>query len=110
MEKFLVARFDVYSNPGNHNLTTPYLLDVQADLFDSLDSRMVIPLRSMDNFPNVKLPTRLTPVLTIVGKEYLLEVPKMGAVPKRVLKTPVVSLVDEQVKIISALDFLFQGY
>lgn len=41
---------------------------------------------------------------------YLLEVPKMGAVPKRILKTPVTLLVEEQVKIISALDFLFQGY
>ncbi|WP_341238088.1 CcdB family protein [uncultured Limnobacter sp.] len=105
-----MARFDVYSNPGNHKLVTPYLLDVQADLLDGLDSRMVIPLRSMDNFPSVKLPTRLTPVFAIKGKEYLLEVPKMGAVPKRVLKTPVVSLVDEQVTILSALDFLFQGY
>ena len=105
-----MARFDVYSNPGKHNLTTPYLLDVQADLLDGLNSRMVIPLRSMDNFPSVKLPTRFTPVFAIKGKEYLLEVPKMGAVPKRMLKAPVVSLIDEQVRIISALGFLFQGY
>lgn len=105
-----MARFDVYSNPGDHSLTTPYLLDVQTDLLDGLESRMVIPLRSKEHFPNVKLPVRLTPVFTIKGKDYLLEVPKMGAVPKRILKIPVVSLVDEQVKIISALDFLFQGY
>jgi toxin CcdB len=105
-----MARFDVYLNPGDHKLTTPYLLDVQADLLDGLDSRMVIPLRNKEHFPNVKLPARLTPVFSINGKEFLLEVPKMGAVPKRVLKAPVGSLVDEQVKIISALDFLFQGY
>lgn len=105
-----MARFDVYANPGDHKLTTPYLLDVQADLLDGLDSRMVIPLRSRDHFPDVKLPSRLTPMFAINGKEYLLEVPKMGAIPKRVLKAPVVSLVAEQVKIISALDFFFQGY
>lgn len=105
-----MARFDVYFNPGDHSLTTPYLLDVQADLLDGLESRMVIPLRSKDHFPNVKLPARLTPVFAIKGKDYLLEVPKMGAVPKRILKAPVVSLADQQVKIISALDFLFQGY
>ena len=105
-----MARFDVYPNAGDHSPSTPYLLDVQADLLDGLESRMVIPLRSKDHFPNVKLPLKLTPVFTIDGKEYLLEVPKMGAVPKRILKTPVTSLVEDQVKIISALDFLFQGY
>ena len=59
-----MARFDVYANPGEHKLTTPYLL----------------------------------------------EVPKMGAVPKRILKEPVESLLAEQNKIMSALGFLFQGY
>lgn len=105
-----MARFDVYANPGAHASTTPYLLDVQSNLLDALDSRMVIPLRSLEHFAQVKLPTRLTPVLSIQGKEYLLETPKMGAVPRRVLKDCVASLNDEQARITAALDFLFQGY
>jgi len=105
-----MARFDVFPNPGAHALTTPYLLDVQSDLLDGLDSRMVIPLRSLEHFPAVKLPTRLTPVLQVNGKDYLLETPKMGAVPQRILKTPVVCLIDAQDQIAAALDFLFQGY
>ncbi len=105
-----MARFEVYPNPGSHANTTPYLLDVQSDLLDGLDSRMVIPLRSLDHFAKVKLPTRLTPVINIQGKDYLLETPKMGAVPQRILKSPVTSLAAEQVQITAALDFLFQGY
>ena len=105
-----MARFDVYANPGAHASTTPYLLDVQSNLLDGLDSRMVIPLRSLEHFAQVKLPTRLTPVLSIQGKDYLLETPKMGAVPQRVLKSPVTSLADKQAQIGVALDFLFQGY
>ena len=105
-----MARFDVYANPGNHATTTPYLLDVQSDLLDGLDSRVVIPLRRLERFPKVKLPTRLTPVLTVAGEDLLLETPKMGAVPQRILKSPVVSLADRQQDIASALDFLFQGY
>ncbi len=105
-----MARFDVYANPGSHARTTPYLLDVQSDLLDGLDSRMVIPLRSLEHFAKVKLPTRLTPVLTIQGQEFLLETPKMGAVPQRVLKAPLASLADEQARITAALDFLFHGY
>lgn len=105
-----MARFDVYENPGSHAVTTPYLLDVQSDLLDGLDSRMVVPLRSLAYFPKVKLPTRLTPVLTVEGQDFLLETPKMGAVPKRILKSPITSLLDDQAEITAALDFLFQGY
>ena len=105
-----MARFDVYANPGNQSSTTPYLLDVQSDLLDGLDSRMVIPMRSLKHFPKVRLSTRLTPVLAIDGEDFLLETPKMGAVPRRVLKSPVTSLAQEQEQITAALDFLFQGY
>lgn len=105
-----MARFDVYPNPGAHASTTPYLLDVQSDLLDGLDSRMVIPLRGLEHFAQVKLPSRLTPVIGILGKDYLLETPKMGAVPRRILKSPVISLTGEQERITAALDFLFQGY
>jgi toxin CcdB len=37
-----MARFDVYINPSSEATTTPYLLDVQSNLLDGLDSRMVI--------------------------------------------------------------------
>lgn len=105
-----MARFDVYANPGTHASTTPYLLDVQSDLLDGLDSRMVIPLRSLKHFPKVKLSTRLTPVLTVKGEDFLLETPKMGAVPQRILKVAVTSLKGDQAQITTALDFLFHGY
>jgi toxin CcdB len=105
-----MARFDVYPNPGAHANTTPYLLDVQSDLLNALDSRVVIPLRSLEDFAKVKLPTRLTPVVQVHDKDYLLETPKMGAVPNRVLKSAVSSLAGQQDQITAALDFLFQGY
>jgi toxin CcdB len=86
VEKLLMARFDVYANPGSKSDTTPYLLDVPSNLLDDLKSRMVIPLRSRKHFPKVKLSPHLTPVFTIKGHDYLLETPKMGAVPVRTLK------------------------
>ena len=105
-----MARFDVYANPGGSATTTPYLMDVQSDLLNGLDTRMVIPLRGLKHFPNVKLSNRLTPIFTIDGEDFLLETPKMGAVPLRVLKTPVTSLTQAQDQITTALDFLFKGY
>ena len=105
-----MARFDVYANHGNQAASTPYLLDVQSDLLDGLGSKAIIPLRSLKHFPSVKLPTRLTPTLTIQGADYLLETPKMAAVPTRVLGPAVTPLKDEQATVSAALDFLFQGY
>lgn len=105
-----MARFDVYANPSNQSASTPYLLDVQSDLLDALDSRVVIPLRRLKDFPNVKISTRLTPIFKIGREDFLLETPKMGAIPTRLLKTPVQSIAHKQTEIISALDFLFHGF
>ena len=105
-----MARFDVYENPGKHAGTTPYLLDVQSELLDELDTRMVVPLRHREHFKNVVLPQLLTPIFMIQGQEFLLETPKMGAVPRRLLKSRVTSLEEKRVQIMGALDFLFQGY
>jgi toxin CcdB len=105
-----MARFDVYANTGPHATHTPYLLDVQSDWLQGLDTRVVVPLRKTAHFPNVKLPDQLCPVFTVAGEECLLETPKLAAVPLRLLKTPVASLVTDQARIVAALDFLFQGY
>jgi len=106
-----MARFDVYHNPGAHADATPYLLDVQSDLLQGLGTRIVVPLRRRDRFPDVSLPANLTPTFEIEGVECILETPKLGAVPLRLLKTPVVTtLAVSQFEITAALDFLFQGF
>jgi len=105
-----MARFDVFLNPGAHAATTPYLVDVQSDLMDGLETRVVIPLRRTDNFSTTRLPQDLTPVFVIDGVSCLLETPKLAAVPRRVLKNPVGSLQAEQGRITSALDRLFYGF
>ena len=105
-----MAQFDVYANPGAQAKTTPYLLDVQSNLLDGADSRMVIPLRSLEHFAKVPLPANLTPVFKIDGQEVLLEPLKMGAVPVRILKSPVASLAQDQARVTAALDFLFNNY
>jgi toxin CcdB len=105
-----MARFDVYATPGRHADSTPYLLDVQSDLLDGLDSRVVIPLRRRERFPAVPLADRLTPTLSIAGAEFILETPKMGAVPRRALGAPLLSLAAEQERVTAAMDFVFRGF
>ena len=105
-----MARFDVYRNTGAHADATPYLLDVQSDLLQGLQTRIVVPLRRRDHFPGVGLPANLAPTFEIEGIECILEIPKLAAVPMRLLKLPVTSLVASQFEITAALDFLFQGF
>jgi toxin CcdB len=105
-----MARFDVYRNTGPLATSTPYLLDVQCSLLDGLDTRIVIPLRRVDKFPNVNLAKDLTPVFDIEGVSCILETPKLAAVPTRLLKNYVMSLSNQHSLISNALDRLFHGY
>lgn len=105
-----MARFDVYRNAGPHAADTPYLLDVQNDLLSGLETRVVVPLRRRDSFPGVNLPANLTPTFKVEDIECILETPKLAAVPLRILKAPVGSLIANQFEIVAALNFLFQGF
>jgi toxin CcdB len=75
-----------------HRCSGSSKIDVQSEILDGLDSRIVIPLRRLAHFPKVNLPSRLMPILKIEGEDFLLETPKMGAVPKCKLSTPWISV------------------
>jgi toxin CcdB len=105
-----VARFDVYRNVGPHAGVTPYVVEVQCDLLDGLESSVVVPLRRVDRSAQVALPTRLIPLFKVEGLDCLFETPKLAAVPRRLLKDRVASLASDQAVIMGALDFLFHGY
>lgn len=105
-----MARFDVYRNLGHHQTTVPYLLDVQSNHLDALATRIVIPLRRMDKFPQVVLPKDLIPVFMIEGIECLLDAPQLAAIPKSELKVLVTTLATNQSSITTSLDRLFGGF
>lgn len=105
-----MARFDVFRNGGAHAATTPYLLDVQSDLLEGLDTRVVVPLRRRESLPGMTLPGNLMPLFVVEGIECVMETPKLAAIPGRLLRMPVASLSAHQLEIGSALDFLFHGF
>ena len=106
-----MARFDIYPNPGQTRKSdVPYLLDVQCDLLNDLDTRIVVPMRRADRFSPVSLPQNLFPVFDIEGIACLMETPKLAAVPFKMLKAPVASISEHHDTVTTALDFLFQGF
>ncbi len=99
-----MARFDVYANESADG----YLLDIQADILDALNSRVVVPLMKPGEAP---LPAkRLNPVFEIDGAPTVMVTQFMAAVPISILKEPVGTLEPRRQEIIDAVDFLMQGF
>jgi toxin CcdB len=99
-----MAKFDVYQGPEGKAL----LLDVQADLLDALNTRMVVPLMVSGEAP---IPAkRLNPVFEIDGIEYVMVTQFLASVPQSLLKNPVTKLPEQFEDVTTALDMLFQGF
>lgn len=99
-----MARFDVFPNPDGNG----FLLDVQANLLDGLNTRVVVPLLPITVAP---LPAkRLNPTFDIEAAPYVMVTQFMAAVPVAILKAPVASLAGHDVEIGNALDMLFVGF
>ena len=105
-----MARFSIYENTGEHAKTTPFLLDVQTDLLNGLDTRVVIPLRKASLYKKVGPPQDLMPIFSIKGNDFALETPKMAAVPSKILKKEIGSLKGDQHIVMTAIDRLFHGF
>jgi toxin CcdB len=104
-----MPQFAVYKN---RNETTrgrfPLLLDVQSDLLEPLNTRVVVPL-SLAASAKSRAMEALTPKLGIAGKEYVMVTPQLAGVSTRELGSIVDTLSNERAKIISALDLLITG-
>jgi toxin CcdB len=104
-----MPQFTVYKNknPATRN-TYPLLVDVQSNLLDQLQTRVVIPLTKVATLSKKPL-VRLTPLLTIDGGDYLLLTPQLAGISKADLGTPVGNIDHYRDHIIAALDFLITG-
>lgn len=98
-----MARFHVYLNAEGGG----YLLDVQADLLDHLNTCVVVPLLPMDAAP--KPAKVLNPKFEIDGVAYLMATQFLAAVPRRLIHQEVANLQQDAAIIVNALDCLFQG-
>ncbi|MDO6757988.1 CcdB family protein [Phaeobacter inhibens] len=98
-----MARFDVHTSPDS----TGYLLDVQADLLESLNTRIVVPLMPLYVAP---APAKgLNPIFDIRSGRYVMVTQFLSAVPASLLKTPVLNLASCDRDVMQALDLALMG-
>lgn len=104
-----MAQFDVYRNANSEtNERFPLLVDVQADLFDELQSRVVIPLSKAEliGFPM----TYLTPTVSFDGVSYLLMTPQLAGISRAEIGAQAGSVANQERTISAAIDFLLRGF
>lgn len=103
-------QFDVYPTPGQAKTFFPYVVDVQADLLSSLDTRLIVPLLPIQAGKAApKLLTRLNPVIELAGKRYVLLANQIANISASRLRQPVGNLADQRQAIVEAIDFLVTG-
>ena len=101
-----MAQFDVYKNENKlTNEKVPYLLDIQNDILDSINTRVVIPLvKDMKDFKG------LTKEFIIENQKVYLTTSQMGTIHKNELKTKVTTLQNQKEDIKNSIDFLIYGF
>lgn len=99
-----MSRFAIYSN----SIGLGYLMDVQADMLDFLNTRVVVPLLPISEAP--KPAKTLNPQFVIEGSAYSMVTQYMAAVPSKMLKGKILSAEDRHDEIVTALDLLLQGF
>ena len=103
-----MKQFDLYKNVDPDSRETyPYVVDVQTDLLDDLNSRVVIPIAVVQDAK--PFPKNLCPLVEIRNKEYALLTHQITTVPAAFLAHKEGSLLLNRSEIISALDFLLTG-
>jgi toxin CcdB len=104
-----MAQFDVFVNPNEEtNQAIPYLLEVQADLLDTLATRVVVPLIAASAMG--KAIKHLNPEFTIRNATVFMSTAELAGIPVRSMGEKVSSLKDQRHEIIAALDFVFTGF
>lgn len=98
-----MAQLDVYrTQAGEH------LVDVQSELLDHFDTRLVLPLLDPAHAPQAI--ARLNPAFAINGQALVLYPQFALAVPVAELTHRVTSLAEHHFTIVGAIDMLLSGY
>ena len=105
----VVRRFDVYPNPSRtSSRAVPYLLVVQSDLLDDMDTCVVVPL-AREQAAQRAASERLNPKLAVGDEGVIALTQLLAAVPMTSLRQRVTNLDAQRDAILRALDFLFIG-
>lgn len=104
-----MAQFDVYRNADpSSRKRFPLLLDIQADVLDTLDTRVVVPLAALDERSAPPI-TGLMPVFEIEGSPVVMHTAEMAGIARKALGPKIFTLSGHRHEIVAALDVVISG-
>lgn len=105
-----MTQFAVYQNKNLRNRALfPLLVDVQPELFQELETRLVVPLSNFFALRDFPL-AYLTPSVTFDEERYLLMTPQLAGVAQADLGQLMGSVGGFETAISRAMDFLLRGF
>lgn len=99
-----MPQHDIYPSADGRG----YLLDVQTDHLEGLETRVVVPILPIDGAPRAA--RVLNPVIEIDGLTYVMATQYVSAVRGKELRSPIANLAARSDEITRALDMLFSGF
>ena len=105
-----MPQFTVYRNRNARTRATfPLLVDVQSNLLEELQTRVVIPLSKAAALTR-KPVDHLTPILTFEDEAYVLVTPQLAGMAREELGAASGTLAEHRDVILGAMDFLLTGF
>jgi toxin CcdB len=100
----MTDQLSVHRNPGRNRTVVPFVVVVQSNRFRTSDRRVIVPLLAAEAF---RAPdSDVGPHFVVVGQEVVLDPLQISNVPRDALGPSVASLVEEDDRVVRALDIL----
>ena len=105
-----MAQFTIYANNNAQTKQIyPYLLALQSNLLSDLVTCVVAPLALLSQHSQLVI-TRLTPVISVAGEDYLMQTMQLSAIARKQLGKAVGDASANSHEIVAAVDFLISGF
>jgi toxin CcdB len=105
-----MAQFTIYANTSAQTKQLyPYLLELQSNLLNDLATSVVAPLAPVSKYSQTAI-TRLTPVITVAGEDYLMQTMQLSAIARKQLGKAIGDASANSHEVIAAVDFLISGF
>ncbi len=105
-----MAQFTVYRNRNARSKAVfPLLVDVQSDLLEDLQTRVVIPLSKAAALTKQPV-SQLTPLIDFEDTPLVLVTPQLAGIARSELGPAAGNLAHRRETILAAMDFLILGF
>lgn len=104
-----MSQFTVYANKNAKTRKTfPYLIDIQSDLLEELQTTVAIPLCKASQWHD-QIITKLCPLVEIGGEKFFAMSQQLAGINRSQLGKAVTNLSANRAQFIAAIDFIIFG-